>query len=123
MKPLCRSILLILLTGCGKPNGQSEAPNGRLEAQMSSEQATLIARQLANQRSQALYHCEPFDGAGSAQWLNGRWAWHERRAYYSGDIEAMVLLGPDGSAQSVQVTLLVDRMILSIPKTDSPKFT
>ena len=84
------------------------------------EQATLLARQLANRQARVLYRCEPFVGGSPALWSNGHWIWRDRRGIGSGDIEAVVSLAPDLSTQSVQVLLLDNRVALPTPVPSSP---
>ena len=73
---------------------------------MDAAEATLLARQLANQHALALYRCEPFLSGPAAVWTNEHWLWRARQGFGHSDIEALVSLAPDGSTQSVQVLLL-----------------
>jgi len=76
----------------------------------SGQQVASLALRVANQQARALYKCEPFTAGASALWTDGQWVWKDRRAFGSGDIEALVLLASDLSTQSVQVVLLDSQM-------------
>jgi hypothetical protein len=69
----------------------------------------MIARELANNKAQALYGSRPFLDGTSARFVQGRWIWSDRRGFGVGDMEATVILATDGSAQSVEVMLLDSR--------------
>ena len=40
---------------------------------LTAEQATRLARDLANERAKALHGCEPFAAAAAARWVEERW--------------------------------------------------
>ena len=91
-------LLSLLLVGC-----KTSAPH---TAMLTADQARLVARQLANENARALYGCQPFSNGAPARFDQGRWIWSDRRACGAGDMEAAVILADDGSARSVDVTLL-----------------
>ena len=113
MKTLFPILLLVLLAACNKPSTQQIAPT-------EDEQATSLARQLANAQAQALYKCQPFVGGPSAFRTNGHWIWKDRRGLGTSDIEAVVSLAPDLSTQSVQVLLLDSRAQPFLPRETAP---
>ena len=76
---------------------------------MTAEQATRLARDLANERAKVLHGCEPFTDTAGARWVEGRWIWHDRRGYGRVDFEATVDFAADGSARRVEVILLDSR--------------
>ncbi len=100
MKLLCL-VSVLMITGCvEKPTQQAVT--------LDAGQATLLARQLANERAQTLYQCQPFRNGSGARLEGGRWMWQERRGYRFGDMEARVSFALDGSARRVEVLWLVD---------------
>ncbi len=44
---------------------------------LTADQAGTLARQLANETSQSLYHCQPFRNGQPARFVQGRWLWRE----------------------------------------------
>lgn len=64
------------------------------------------AVELANQKAQALYNCQPFQEGRLPKLVEGYWVWHDRRAHGTGDIEATVKSAADGTEPDVKVTLL-----------------
>ena len=103
MKILHVSALVLLLVGCG-----TSTPHA---ASLTANRAATVARQLANEKAQALYACQPFKGSQPARFVEGRWVWQDRRAYGPADLEAIVELAADGSPRRVDVTLLDSRGI------------
>jgi hypothetical protein len=67
---------------------------------------------LANEKANALFHCQPFRNGPPAQFVRGHWTWHDLRGQGIGDIEATVELAVDGANLDVTVTRLVDRAML-----------
>jgi hypothetical protein len=82
---------------------------------MEVKAATLLARQLANQKAQILYHCQPFADGLPAHLVRGRWEWQDRRGFGHGEYESNVSFAADGSAPTVEVLLLDSRGILQWP--------
>jgi hypothetical protein len=101
MKMPCLFVLVLAIVGCnsGRPHTAALAPG----------QATELARKLANDKAQALYNCRPFSGAPSAQLVEDRWVWQDRRGHGQVDLEATVQFAKDGADPSVRVVLLDSR--------------
>jgi hypothetical protein len=76
---------------------------------LTAEQATRLARDLANERAKALHGGEVFAATAAARWEGDRWTWRDRRGYGPVDIEATVDFAADGSARHVEVILLDSR--------------
>ena len=92
---------LLFMTGCGDLGPRpTPALNG--------EQASSLARQLANERAAALYQCQPFRSGLPTRFEEGRWQWRDRRAYGQGDLEARVSFAADGSKRAVEVLLMIN---------------
>jgi len=68
----------------------------------------MIARELANKKAHAAYGSRPFSDGAPARFVQDRWIWRDRQGCGLGDMEATVILTGDGSAQSVDVILLVN---------------
>ena len=99
---LCFLIALaVALAGCsgGKPHHTALNP----------QRASELALRLANEKAQAAYKIQPFLAGPSAQLVQGRWVWNERRGLGFTDIEAIVTFAPDGSKPIVSVVLLDSR--------------
>jgi hypothetical protein len=127
--PLLCLALALVLTGCStKPQGRDDSPGqaetanrtsvgGRVAKEgnkpLDEARATALARQLANQNAQALYHCQPFGNGPKARFVGGRWEWVASKGYGLADLEANVSFHPDGSLPVVEVLLL---------STGSPEF-
>ncbi len=94
--------LAVALVGCssGKPHHPSLNP----------QRASELALRLANEKAQAVYNVQPFLAGPSAQLVQGRWVWNERRGLGFSDIEAIVTFAPDGSEPIVSVVLLDSRL-------------
>jgi len=103
MRTPCFILLVLLLFGC-----TSTKP----EASLTVEQATRIARQLANDKAAALYHWQPFLGSQPARLVANQWVWTEHQGFGYGDIQAEVKLAPDGTAKKVEIQILDSRNIL-----------
>lgn len=96
-------LLVILLAGCASTPPQ---------ASLNVEQATRIARQLANDKAAGLYHWQPFLGSQPARFEANHWVWTEHQGFGYGDIQADVELAPDGTATKVEIQILDSRNIL-----------
>ena len=46
---------------------------------LTAEQAGALALQLANEKAQTLYNCQPFRNGQPAELAHGKWLWHDRR--------------------------------------------
>lgn len=97
--------IVLLLAGCGRTLQTSN---------LSVEQATGLAVKLANERAQALYHCQPFRDGPSAEFVQGRWVWSDLKAQGQLDVEGSVSFGADGANLSVSVIILDNRPTLPI---------
>ena len=95
--------LALLLAGC------SSTPHSHA---LSAEQATTLARKLANEQAQAQYHCQPFRDGASAQLVQGRWVWQDLKAQGTLDVEGSVSFAADGASPSVSVILLDNRPMM-----------
>jgi hypothetical protein len=91
------AIIGLLFIGC---------ESSRQSALLTPEQAKTVARQLANEKAGALYHCQPFQEGQPASFAQGHWIWRDTRSYGRGDIEATVELAVDGSTNNVELQLL-----------------
>jgi hypothetical protein len=89
--------LSLVLIGC---------ESSRQSARLTAEQAKTLAMQLANEKTDALYHQQPFQDSQSARFEEGHWIWSESRGFGAGDIQARVDLAADGSTNSVDIKLL-----------------
>jgi hypothetical protein len=103
VKTPCFILLALLLVGCA-----STKPG----ASLTVEQATRIARQLANDKAAALYHWQPFLGSQTARLVANQWVWTEHQGFGYGDIQADVELAPDGTPKKVEIQILDSRNIL-----------
>jgi len=104
MKTICLLFFGFLLAGCA---------GSRPGAALTAEQATVHARQLANEKARGMYHCQPFRGNQPAQLVSGHWHWKERGTAGHIDIEAQVEMAADGSAPSVDLKVWDNQMPLS----------
>jgi hypothetical protein len=86
------------LVGCGAPS-----PN---PTTLTAVQAQALAQNLANEKAQNLYGIQPFRNSPPAEFIHGRWAWHDLRSWGSGDIEATVEFAADGAKPTVSVKQL-----------------
>ena len=101
MKPRNVIAIALLLAGC------SPAPD---TGALSVEQATALARKLANEQAQARYNCQPFRNGPPARLAEGRWIWQDLKAQGQTDVEGSVSFAPDGANPSVRVILLDNRL-------------
>jgi hypothetical protein len=83
---------------------------------LTADQAGLLAQQLANEKAQALYNCQPFRDAPPAQWVQGRWQWYRLQAQGQGDMEAAVEFSANGTGPKVTVVRLESRSSLLVPE-------
>jgi biopolymer transport protein ExbD len=86
-----------------------EASTGTL----TGPQALALAQQLANEKAQALYNCQPFRNGPPAKLVQGYWVWHDQRGQGAGDVEATVKFAADGTNPDVNVILLDSRPVHS----------
>jgi hypothetical protein len=94
--------LVFVVIGC-------HSTGTREMASLNPKQAQAVARELTNNQAYALYGTRPFWDGAPARLIDGKWIWKDLRACGHGDIEASVILKPDGSAQSVGVFFLDSR--------------
>jgi beta-lactamase regulating signal transducer with metallopeptidase domain len=73
---------------------------------LTGAQVEAKAVQLANEKAQALYNCQPFQKGRPAELVDGYWVWHDRRAQGVGDVEATVKFAADGTNPEVTVNML-----------------
>jgi len=90
-------VLGLLLVGC---------QSSRQGASLTPEQAKLLATGLANDKADALYHCQPFHDSSLPKYEAGHWIWTDRHGVGTGDVEARVELAADGSTNSVEIRLM-----------------
>ena len=79
---------------------------------LTGAQAEAKAVELANEKAQALYNCQPFQKGRPAELVDGHWVWNEGRPYGAADLEATVKFAADGTDPEVTVSLLDSRLIL-----------
>jgi hypothetical protein len=72
---------------------------------LTAEQATAIARQLANGQASKLYGIQPFRDGPSAQFKDGQWRWEKHQGYGLADIQASVRLAANGSTNNTDLQL------------------
>ena len=75
---------------------------------LTAAQAGALARTLANKQAQTLCGIQPFRDGRPAEFIHGCWAWHDRRGWGRGDIEATVKFAADGSNPSVSVRPMLE---------------
>src|ERR1035437_2678403 len=92
---------LALLAGCGSPTTRTST--------LTADQAGSLAQQLANEKAQVLYNCQPFHGGPPARFVGGHWAWHHLQARGQGDMESTVEFKANGAEPRVTVVLLESR--------------
>jgi hypothetical protein len=96
MKISVITVFAFLLVGC---------ESSRQSASLTSEQARAAAIQLANQKADTLYHCQPFQDGQPARFTQGHWIWSDTRGYGREDIQATVELAANGSTNNVDIEL------------------
>src|ERR1039457_2039422 len=79
---------------------------------LTSDKAGVLAQQLANEKAQALFNCQPFHNGPPGEFVQGHWAWHDLRGKGSGDFEAPVEFATDGGKSNVNVTRLDSSRII-----------
>ena len=102
MKTSLVVVLAFILVGC-KSSQQS--------ASLTTEQATITATRLANDKASALYQHQPIVAGQPAQFVAGHWLWVARHGFGSGDIQATVELAADGSTNKVDLQLFDSKNI------------
>jgi hypothetical protein len=75
-------------------------------SKLTADQAGSLAQQLANEKAQTLYNCQPFRKGPPAQFVQGHWSWHHIQAQGHGDIEGTVEFAADGAEPKVRVVWL-----------------
>jgi hypothetical protein len=90
----------IICTGCVTSHRQT----------LTSQQATTIALQLANQKASETYQCMPFHDGQPAHLADGHWIWTGHSGYGKEDLEATVLLAVNGTMPNVELQLLDNKM-------------
>ena len=73
---------------------------------LTPEQAGSLAQQLANERAQTLYNCQPFYKVQPARLADSHWSWHQLQGQAKGDMEAKVEFKQDGAEPNVSVMRL-----------------
>ena len=73
---------------------------------LTPDKAGSLAQQLANEKAQALYHCQPFQKTEPAQFIDGHWVWHQIQGQGKGDLEARIEFKPDGADPKITLTRL-----------------
>ncbi len=74
-------------------------------------EAGALAEQLANEKAQALYNCQPFRDGTPAELVQGHWVWHDLRGRGSLDVDATVKFAANGTNPEVNVILLDGRPV------------
>jgi beta-lactamase regulating signal transducer with metallopeptidase domain/biopolymer transport protein ExbD len=72
---------------------------------LTGAQAEAKAVELANEKAQALYNCQPFQKGRPAELVDGHWVWNDGRPYGAADLEATVKFAADGTNPELTVTL------------------
>ncbi len=75
---------------------------------LTAVQAKTLAQQLANDEAFTRYGCRPFHDGQSARFEQGHWVWSDQRGYGKGDLEALVIIAPDGSTHEVNLAVLAN---------------
>jgi hypothetical protein len=93
--------LALALLGCSRATPRTTP--------LAADQAGALAQQLANEKAQALFHCQPFHDGPPAQFVQRHWTWHRLQAQGQGDIEANVEFEADGAKPKISVVRLESR--------------
>jgi hypothetical protein len=93
--------LALALLGCSRATPRTTP--------LTAGQAGALAQQLANEKAQALFHCQPFHDGPPAQFVQGHWTWHDQRGQGSGDVEATVEFEANGAKPKISVVPLESR--------------
>jgi hypothetical protein len=99
MKTALIATVALFLMGC---------VTSRQSASLNPEQATTMALKLANDKAQAVYHCQPFHDGVHVCFIRDRWEWSAQTGMGTGDVEATVVLAEDGSTNQVSFQTLVN---------------
>ena len=94
MKTTLIAVLGFIIIGC---------TSARPGASLTAEQAKVVAVRLANDKSSAICHRQPFHDGQPATFVSGHWHWRELAP---GDVEATVELAADDSTNSVVINIL-----------------
>ena len=73
---------------------------------LTADQARSLAQQLANEKAQTLYNCQPFRNSPPAQFIQGHWSWRHLQAQGLGDFEGTVEFAASGAEPKVRVVWL-----------------
>jgi len=111
MRTVHMFILALWLIGC--------ASSHRGPA-LTAEQATTLARQLANDKASTLYRCQPFQDGQPARFKAGHWVWTDRRGVGQTDMQVTVELAADGSTNSVDLKVFDSMIRYTGPTTTVP---
>ncbi len=104
-----KRIVLMITPTIIDPAGNPIHPNAGIAAAgppLTKDQATILARDLANKKAKELFQAEPFSNKSPARLIDGQWQWRERVGHGPADLEATVQFLPDGAEPKVQVLLL-----------------
>ena len=82
---------------------------------LTADQAGALALKLANEKAQALFHCQPFHNGPPARFVQGHWTWHQLQAAGQADIEATVEFEANGAEPKVKVVPLESRSTPKLP--------
>jgi len=96
-----------MLAGCN--------PTAPRSTTLTADQAGALAQRLANEKAQALFNCQPFRNSAPAQFVQGRWTWHQLQAAGQADVEATVEFEANGAEPKVKVVPLDSRSSLKLP--------
>jgi len=111
---------LVFRADTNLPSGQViQVPDAATEARpksltvtsstLTGARALALAEQLANEKAQTLYNCQPFRNGPPAKLVQGYWVWHDQRGQGEVDVEATVKFAADGTNPDVNVILLDSR--------------
>jgi hypothetical protein len=93
--------LALVLLGCSSTTPRTTT--------LTADQAGALAQQLANEKAQTLFNCQPFRNGAPAQFVHGHWTWHCLQAQGQADVEATVEFKADGTEPKVSVVPLDSR--------------
>ena len=82
-----------------------DGEGSRQSVSLTAEHAHIIALRLANEKADALFHCQPFHGGQPPIFSGGRWVWTNSCGVGLGDIQASVELAADGSTNHADIQL------------------
>lgn len=98
-------LLTLLVAGC---------TSTRPSAALTPDQAQTLARQLANEKASALYHCQPFQNGPPAQFASGHWVWTGLGGIGHSDLQATVELAANGSTNQVDLQFLYNQNLMTM---------